>query len=288
MDWLSLPDFTELPSLLAQTPSPSPSPSTANVELLKSQLEFLKAENARAVADFADKLKLVTEENKSLSESFKNFVGTMQFALGTFTFLGAAAAFIFGKTLNDAKTVANQMIEQKVEANVANKVRDAVDAQIDNVKQLIGREKIISSIVVDYYSPSSELEPIEARLLRERKFREVRFRNLQSLADRRGGHVTVLDLVNYNVIPQPEADGSMAKDKAAQREAEVKKLIAWIESKAPNALVLVIYVRPGRQRIDAIDQMERVYYAAANTPVTLMGVVVDSAYVAYGEKQLEE
>ena len=98
MDWLSLPDFTELPNLLlAQTPSPSPSsspsPSPSDLELLKSQLEFLK------------------QSHNQFSESMKQFVDTMRIIFIVLGIAGGVVAYFFGKSFKDFQEFAQKDIK---------------------------------------------------------------------------------------------------------------------------------------------------------------------------------
>ncbi|WP_243713793.1 hypothetical protein [Nostoc sp. 106C] len=166
MDWLPLFDPSQFGDFLfAQTPTPSPNPlpiptpaRSLDVELLKSQLEFLKDANTR------------------LGESFNKFVGAMQFTLVVFAFLGAVLAFIFGKNLDDAKKVASDMIRQEVNNNLANLVK----AEVENVKRTLQRERVIGLTIVEYYLPSNGSETKEFKLLKQRGFQKVRFWNEKS------------------------------------------------------------------------------------------------------------
>jgi hypothetical protein len=58
MDWLPHIDLSMLPHFLSQTPTAELKVSnSAEVELLKSQLEFLKADHARLASDFVERMK---------------------------------------------------------------------------------------------------------------------------------------------------------------------------------------------------------------------------------------
>ncbi|BAY07494.1 hypothetical protein [Calothrix sp. NIES-2098] len=272
MDWLPLFDPSQLGDFLfAQTPAPSPSPlpiptpaRTLDVELLKSQLEFLKDANTR------------------LGESFNKFVGAMQFTLVVFAFLGAVLAFIFGKNLDDAKKVASDMIRQEVNNNLANLVK----AEVENIKRTLQRERVIGLTIVEYYLPSTGLETKEFKLLKQRGFQKVRFWNEKSKPKNQLGGVLVLDLVNSNLLSGQDFTRMSEAEAANKKEEKVKEQIDLVLKILPPATVLVVYVNPGKQRIKAIDDLasQVEYYASANAPVTLMGIVTDSAYVAYGDK----
>lgn len=264
-DWV----IAQTPASPVPTPTPTALPMPArspDVELLKSQLEFLK------------------DANNRLSDSFSKFVEAMKFTLLIFGALGGLLAFMFGKNLDDAKKVASQVIRQEVEAHVASQVRDAVNDEIENIRRVLGRERVISSITVDYYLPSPVVEPPdEYKLLNERGFQQVRFRNAAD-SNPLAADVVVLDLVHPSVwANQPVAQSSEAALDNL-RQTQMENLINRTRALLGQSSVLVVYVRPGKQRVKAIDDLATQvrYYASANTPVTLMGVVTDSAYVAYG------
>jgi hypothetical protein len=267
MDLLSLDLSQVWDFVLAQTPSPIPSPSPVpsrapEIELLRNQLEFLKDANTR------------------LSDSFTKFVEAMKFTLVAFGFLGAFLAYVFGKNLDDARKLASQMIRQEVENHVGNQIRDVVSDEIENVKRVLGRERIISTVTVDYYLPGTVAQvPDEYTVLRERGFRDVQWvdETEQRMLD---ADLVVLDLAHLSLWSEQDADEIRQQRMAELIDQTLKRLAA--------RSILVVYVRPGRMRVNAIDELaSRVrYYASANTPVTLMGVVTDAAYVAYGCRQV--
>jgi hypothetical protein len=92
----------------------------------------------------------------------------------------------------------------------------------------------------------------------------------------------VLDLVNYKLISDSEKGSLKETEIPDLIETRVSDKINKIVAVLPNKAVLIVYIRPGKQRINAIDELSQKvkYYASANTPVNLMGTVVDSAYVA--------
>ncbi|BAU12547.1 unknown protein [Leptolyngbya sp. NIES-3755] len=79
MDWFSSFDLSQLSDwTIAQTPAPSPTPRSNDLELLRSQIEFLKTSNAQ------------------LSDSFAKFLEAMKFALTFLSVLGGVAVAIVG------------------------------------------------------------------------------------------------------------------------------------------------------------------------------------------------
>ncbi|MGA7937230.1 MAG: hypothetical protein WCA35_27005 [Kovacikia sp.] len=260
MDWLSLPDLLELPHLLlAQIPSPSPSSSpAADVELLKNQLEFMKWMNTAF--------------------------------LGFLAFLGGLLTWFFKSNLDDAKKMAREMVRQEL----TNHLTPLVEAETRHVMRTLQVERVVGDTVVDYYRMSSEAEPLEYFLLKGRGFLDVRFWNESHKPRERLGSVLVIDFVNSEMLDLPElgSEESAARRQAYQQRDNIvnRKIQEVIESQVGKP-IMVIYIRPGVGRIEAIDNItknfpEVKYYASANTPVTLMGIVVDSAYVAYGDRSV--
>jgi hypothetical protein len=253
MDWRSLSDWLEISNLLL-TQVPPPDSSASEVELLKSQLEFLKWMNTAF--------------------------------LGLLGFLGALLTWFFNKNLEDAKRLARELVRQEL----VNHINPLIEAEAKNVVRTLRTEQVIGDTVVDYYSPSAETEPVEYQLLQGRGFLKVRFWNAVHQPTARLGSVLVIDFVNSEILQIPglsDPDDEIRKAAYQEREAIVTEKIHDIVNLRLGKPILVIYVRPGSGRIESIDKLttnipEIKFYSSANTPVALMGAVVDSAYVAYG------
>jgi hypothetical protein len=277
MDWLPFFDLSNLSDLLAQTPTAE---APVSVELLRQQIEFLTKENARQTAEFTTKLGLITDENKSLSESFKNFIGTMQFALVGFAALSAgitgAIAYIFKTNLDDAKQVAKEGINQRVDAYMS----DLLDSKLEVVRRTLQKEEVISSTLVDYCLLGKKATPNELELLSGRGFQSVRLRQEESQLRRSSARVVVLDLenwVNVQGLPFPTLP-------EGEREREAKQQIDLLLDILPIEVVLVVYVRSTVKYLYSLPKDR--YVSPANNPVTLVGMVTDAAYVAAGMKGL--
>jgi hypothetical protein len=271
MDWLTSIDVSHLwDIIIAQTPTPTPTASPVinptkaanDIELLKSQLEFLKATNGQ------------------LGESFNRFVAAMQFTLVAFAFLGGFIAYAVGKNLNDAKELARGLINQEVE----NKITYLVQSEIESVKRSLQRERVIGSTVVDYYLPSNDTtEPDDCKLLRTRGFDKVKYWNQQQKPRKPVGDVFVLDLINSKLLEGQEFAGLSKDDAENKREAKVKEQIDIVLNWLNINTVLVIYVKGRFREIDNLASRVDYYYIPVNAPISLLGIVADSAYVAYGE-----
>jgi hypothetical protein len=253
MDWISSIELQTF--FLAKTPLVSPSPSLgAEVELLKSQLDFMKWMNTAF--------------------------------LGFLAILGSLLTWFFNKNLEDAKRLAREIVRQEL----TNHLTPLVQVESGNIIRSLRTEQVIGDTVVDYYLPANYDEPSEYKLLKGRNFQDVRFWR-DKKPNRRLGSVLVFDFVTSKVLNLPEfKDGDKVKQEEAVKERDkiINEKIAEIIDLRIGRPVLVIYTRPGLGRIPAIDEIttnfpEIKYYTAANTPVALMGAVVDAAYVAYGE-----
>jgi len=267
MSWLSS-DWLSLLDVLSQTPQPAPAPPLT----------------ANEVVD------LLRQSNEDLSKSFHQFLDLMKFLLVALAALGGVATYIFGKSLSDARKVAADVVQQEVERKIATQVRDAVEDEIDSVRRLIGRERIISDLTVDYFVPGGgALLPAEATFLKTRGFKRVNYWNDSDLVAL-SGQVVVLDLVNAPVL-SAQGLANLSEDEAHdRREDSVVTYATRLLGRMADRAVLVIYIRPAKRRVVAIDNLSEqiAYYAAANTPVNLIGVVADAGYVAHGWQHLAQ
>ena len=279
MDWLPLFDPTHIwHGLLAQTPTPSPSPA-ANLELLKSQLEFFRSENARVAAEFKEKIDLLTQENIRLSDSFKNLVTTVQLVLALFAFLGGLLVYFLQRNLFEAREAAARLVNQEVESRIA----EMVQARVSDVRRSLLREEAIRSTIVDYYLPGSRVgvEPPEVALLRTRGFGAVGFHTQEKTLRRSEREVGVLDLVNW----RNDAGETLAEMKARlgkedqEMQVQAKEVADRVLEILPMSSVLVIYVG---LTVPSLFSLPKDRIAPANYLTTLIGMVADAAYVTYG------
>ena len=249
------------------TPKPVPTPG-ADVELLKSQIQFLQDANTR------------------LNNSFGSFISAINLSFVAFGVIfavaGAVSAYLFNQSLKEARQMVRDEVERKLQASVSK----VVGQQVDKLKQILDREEVLGNISVDYILPQDQAllnddYPEEYLLLAERGFKATRILDA-SKRIKIYSNVAVLDLVNYKLVSDSER-GSLKEEEIGKLvEKRVSEKIKDILNALPNKAVLVVYIRPGKQRINAIDELSQKvkYYASANTPVNLMGTIVDSAYVA--------
>ncbi|MBE9138839.1 hypothetical protein IQ254_16830 [Nodosilinea sp. LEGE 07088] len=254
---MSTPPIEFTLALLAQATSPAVSPE---VELLKSQLEFVLRLNS--------------------------------VFLGFLALLGGLLTWFFKSNLDDAREMATRMVRQEL----SDHIEPLIKAEARNIQRTFRTEQIISNTVVDYYVPARPgKEPLEYGLLKGRGFLDVRLWHLGQKPQGRLGSVLVIDFVNCDVLAVPEIaspDGAVREVGYKKRDALVNEVIQALIDLRIGRPILVVYVRPGQGRIGAIDLLSQTfpedvrYYSSANTPVALMGAAIDSAYVAYSDRQV--
>jgi hypothetical protein len=279
MDWRSLSDWIQIHHvLLAQAPSPSPlsSPASTDIELLKSQLEFLK-------------------------QSYSQFVDTVKIIFTILGIAGVIVAYFFGKSFKDFQDFARkdvkdfqeiarrdiqdavQRVRQDAEAQIPRlveaEVARLVEAEVANLERTFRREQVVGSTLVDYYLPNGIEQPSELKLLQARNFKKVRFRtDLQSIT-RSPGDVVILDLKNW-VMPPDQRFSDLPE---AEQQAPGKQLTQDLLDILPESVVLVVYIRG---RLFYLNEISDRYVIAANSPITLVGNVADGAYVVAGDRTI--
>ncbi len=268
--------------LLAQSPTPQIAPSTTttsptpaptiDVELINTQIKFLK------------------DANEGLVKNFSNYVTTISysvsFIVGFFAIVGVVGVVLFGKSLLDfnrtlrsinqeIEKIVNtrlKIVEQDVEAIVRKRVENEIAVlirnRVDRLEAVLAREAILGKITIDYVLPTAQTNklPKEIAFLQKRGFQTrpewippSQFGSVQLNAD-----VVVLDLFNSR-FNEGDAD-EVIKD-------FVKKI-------SHERLVLVIYIVGYQSK--AINQvmLEGYYCAPAQSSLTLIARVVEASYVA--------
>jgi hypothetical protein len=259
MHWVSS-HFHLLDWIIAQAPSPSPNP---DVDLFKSQIEILKAANAQQGAEFLEKLKFITEDNKNLHERFSQFITIVQWIIGAFVVLGGVGVYLFGASLREAR----EMVREEVKSRIANQVHDLVQAEVAVVRRSLNREQVIGDTTVDYLCLGQL--PQEVGFLRSRGFKFVQFHGDDSSLRTARGEIVVIDIFNWLQIggiefqDLPEAERKRGQD-----------LIDRVARTIPATTVAIIYVK-GKV---ALPKQQNV--VPANTWITLLGTVADAAHLA--------
>ncbi|MGP1385391.1 MAG: hypothetical protein ACTS2F_17640 [Thainema sp.] len=269
IDLLPHLDITSIWHLILAQATPSPAPTTPptadEIELLKSQLEFLKEANGR------------------LSDNFSQFISAIQVVFVLFGVAGAIAAYFLGQNFKEFKELSNKAVQEavkRVRQDTEAQIATLVLTEVTNVERTLRRERVISSTLVDYYRPGSDQITKEFSLLQARRFQNVRL--IKELGDIRTspGNVVVLDLQNWILsssqafIDLPEAD----------RELNAKQQIDGLLNVLPTSAVVVVYTRITIKYLYSISNR---YVLPANNPVTLVGNAVDGAYVAFGDRHIQ-
>jgi len=274
MDWPFLPHLHLL--LLAQTPAPNP--TSAEVEVLKSQLEFLK-------------------------QSYSQFADTVRIIFTILGIAGAAIAYFFGKSFKDFQDAARkdvrdfQKFSRQQVKDAVEQVRQAAKTQITqlvetevgtliqtevaNVERTLRREQVVGRTIVDYYLPDTEQPPNEFALLQARNFRQVRFHSRLDDLERSRGDVIVLDLQNW-ITPSGQPFSRLPKE---QTPALGRQHIDALLASQQRSTVIVVYTR---SFIPYISEITDRYVIAANNPISLVGTVADAAYVVVGDRSVTQ
>ncbi|MEM1393346.1 MAG: hypothetical protein AAGG00_08650 [Cyanobacteria bacterium P01_H01_bin.150] len=258
--------------------------------LLKIYLFIAQATSSNTAIDIKylqEQIKFLQDSHSRLNNSFTAFLTAIGLLI---TIVGVVSTIFFKQSIKEAQ----QMIKTEVETRLQTSVSTIVGKQVDSLKQILDREEILGNISVDYILPKDEVitvdeYPAEYLLLAQRDFKDTRIldasKKIKIISD-----IVVLDLVNYQLVSDAEKNGkqeneinTLIQERAASQINRIVKVLS-----AEN--IIIVYIRPGKQRIKAIDELPNKpnveYYASANTPINLMGTVVDSAYVADARKKI--
>lgn len=265
-------------TLLAQAPTPTVEDIAQQLETLRSQVDTLQNTNQLLSDSLTNQIEFLKQENQALTHSFSNYVDAMKWNLtvlaGLAAVLTAVGGWIFKNNLDDAKKVAREMIDRRVEGQIS----ALVDARVDEVARALRREQVVGSTDVDYYLPDGAQDPAELRLLKARQFRTVRRLNSLEAVRRSPAPVVVLDLQNW-VLPSGQQFIDLPE---AEREAQAQHQIDGLLEALPLSTVLVVYIRGTIRYLYGIRDR---HVLPANNPVTLVGNTADGAYVALGDRQ---
>jgi len=181
----------------------------------------------------------------------------------------AFAAWQFKRTLSEAKQEVDQMVKAEVKREIARNIK----SRVDFLEQVLQREELPALVAVDYVLQNTAgALPKEYRLLNAR-FPKIKPRKLDSR--RFDGAVVVLDLVNY----QPTS-GTLT-------EIELEAILQGVVDKMPSDAMLAVYVRGRYTAIETLGQKIG-FYTSTNVPTQLLGNVINSAYVAYTLRGVED
>ncbi|MGF1537409.1 MAG: hypothetical protein ACFB4J_13140 [Elainellaceae cyanobacterium] len=246
-----------------------------DIDLLTSQLEVLK------------------ESNAQLGRTFSYFISAVTVISTILAIAAGFAVYFLGKNVQEFRQTAQQTVEaavqrtqqeaqQRIDREVAQATRTIrqdldrqltalVKTEVENVERTLQKERIVSETLVTYYCPELLQPPKEYALLEDsQRFQDVTF--CQSLLEVRQspGHVVVLDVINWKAAQVMDERDRLVEEQLTG----LLGLDSWTAS-----TVLVVYVAG---RLSCLNQVGNSYVLPANNPVTLVGHVVNGAYVAYG------
>lgn len=280
-------------TVLAQIPPLTVSDLAQELEGLKAQVESLQQTNQLLSDGLNTQIEFLKQENQDLTASFSQYIEAMKWNLtvlaGLAAVLSAVGGWLFKNSLDDAREMATRIVRQEL----TNSIEPLIEAESNNLKKTLRTEQIISGTVIDYYLPQPVSETItEYELLKNRGFLDVRRWDSQHRPEGRFGSVLIADFVNCDLLNLPglsHDSGEVRRQAYQERDRLVNEIIRGLVELRIGNPIIVAYVRPGFGRLAAIDKLtttfpEIRYYASANTPVSLMGAVVDSAYVAFGDR----
>ena len=204
--------------------------------------------------------------------------------------IGVLLTWFFKNSLEDAKKVAKDIVRQEL----IERINPLLDHEVRTLEKTLKIEQIIGDTSLHYYLSAVDTQyPAEYNLLTSRGFR-TQFFNKIELPKKRLGDVLAIDISNspenMNYL-KTENDSNSQKIAFQKLEDLVDATLDDLISNRSRGRmpVIIVYVRPGKNRIKAIDNLKTdfpsvKYYTSANTPVALMGAAIDSAYVAYGDR----
>lgn len=213
--------------------------------------------------------------------------------LGFLGIIGALLTWFFKNSLEDAKKVAQEIARQEL----ATHLQPLVKEEIQDLDRSLLVERVVRETSICYYAVSDNNEILsEHELLERRGFINIHIWNETRREKTPFEKVLIIDFVHSEALQIPdlfdenrdkreEANNKKREEAIKKREYIFKEKIGGILQSRPGNPICVIYIRPGSGRIAAIDTLTNdfpklEYYTSANTPVALMGAVVDAAYVA--------
>lgn len=200
--------------------------------------------------------------------------------LGFLGIIGALLTWFFKSNLEDAKKVASEMVRKELNEHIAVRVKE----EFRYWEMSARTERVVGQTLVSYYLPEGQTETPECLSLRRRGFRQVSFcsrlEEVRRLADT---DVVVLDCQNWMKSPTEKVVQLQKGWLVEDSETLVKAQIDGLRALLSQHTVLVVYVRGNVSYLND-PKFERAYVLPANNQVTLLGHVVNGAYVAHSDR----
>jgi CRISPR/Cas system CMR-associated protein Cmr5 small subunit len=232
--------------------------SSIDIKLLTEQINFLKDANSELHTTF---------------NSFATTINTTVIVIGVLLtgitfFLSLSIGQNYRSTVKELKQEAKEKLN-KIQSNLEANLSLATDKKIEQLKRLIRQEEVVHEAKVTYIN-TTENQPLEYTILKDRDFDNLTFSSRINKKEIKN-KVVVLDLINLDLNSNSE--------KPIVDEI-IKKKIDEIEQDFPRDSLLIIYCSPGIPRINQLLGAKTIRYVTiANNRITLVGAVVDSAYI---------
>ena len=235
-----------------------PNTSSVDVKLLTEQINFLKDANSQLHNTF---------------DSYANAIRTTIMLVGSvLTLIALVTSILISGTYRGTVKELKQDAKERLaiaQAQLESKLFLATDRKIEDFKKIIKQEEVIRDAEVVYISTRTT-NPLEFKILQQRGFDHIKFQsNIQPRQLK--NKIVILDLINL------ELDQNEDKETATQI---IQDTIDKIEDNFPTESLLIIYAIPGSRRITQLLAANSIkYVTVANNRITLVGAVVDSAYI---------
>ena len=194
------------------------------------------------------------------------FMITISYSIISFAFIAVTSIAIYVglnkiQTLKELKEGVNDLVEQAVSKEIA----ERVNKRIEDVERIVKQETIVSSTNIKYCLPmlNPDLESLqEYQLLNNRGFNISPVENYERKSSFSNCDVVIVDFVN-----------------AEFPDEEVISILNKIVGLIPERSTIVIYIKRRVNQLDSIFSNEDVYYTPANNILTLMGRAIDAAQI---------
>ena len=235
-----------------------PNTSSIDIKLLTEQINFLK------------------DANSQLHTTFKSYVDTIRTTIiligSLLTIIGLATSLFIGQTYRTAiKELKEDAKERtnKIQKNLESQLSLATDKKIGDLKRIIRQEEVINDAEIVYINTQTT-NPLEFKILQQRGFDRIEFTQ-QIESKQLRNKIVILDLINLGL--------NQNDDKETANQI-IQDTIDEIEKYFSKESLLIIYAIPGSRRITQLLAANSIkYVTVANNRITLVGAVVDSAYI---------
>lgn len=237
-----------------------PANSSVDLKLLTERINFLKDANSQLHNTF-----------DSYADAIRT---TIIFTGSLLTLIALATGILINQNYRTTVKELKEDVQDRmktVQANLESDLSLATDKKIEQLKKIIRQEEVINDADVIYINTQTT-NPLEFKILKRRGFDRLKF--TQNIEQRQlRNKIVILDLINLGL------DQNDDEQKVSANQI-IKDTIDQIEQNFPTESLLIIYAIPGSRRITQLLAANSIkYVTVANNRITLVGAVVDSAYI---------